>query len=431
MAKINPDRLLVGIQHARDANTSDYLHWDDVLHRKAPADLTAHEWWAGIKLSRQSMFRETPLRDPQDVPFKYTLPDLVLAHLHRLDQVIGGQITISETVTNPALRDRYVVSSLIEEAITSSQLEGASTTGKVARDMIRTGRPPRDKSEQMILNNYRAMRRILQIAKEPLTPELVLDLHRIVTEETLDDPDAAGRLQSPDDERVKVWDESGHPVVLHSPPPAHMLPDRLVAMCAFANEADEDARFLHPVLRAIILHFWLAYDHPFEDGNGRTARALFYWCMLSRGYWLAEFLSISSIIRKGRAKYDRSFLYTETDDNDLTYFALTQLRVIARAVAELRSYLERKQQEVREAERLLRADSTLNHRQIAVVSRALRDPDARFTISSHRRSHNVVYQTARTDLLDLEARRLLTRAVRGNTYVFRAADGLSDRLSAA
>jgi Fic family protein len=62
----------------------------------------------------------------------------------------------------------------------------------------------------------------------------------------------------------------------------------------------------------------LGYEHPFEDGNGRTARALFYWSMLNQGFWLTEFLTVSKILRKAPAKYARSFLYTEQDSNDLT-----------------------------------------------------------------------------------------------------------------
>ena len=87
----------------------------------------------------------------------------------------------------------------------------------------------------------------------------------------------------------------------------------------------------HHHIRAIILHFWLAYGHPFVDGNGRTARALFYWAMLHEGYWLFEFISISNILRKAPAQYGLSFLYSETDDNDLTYFIVAQTKVIRRA----------------------------------------------------------------------------------------------------
>ena len=52
---------------------------------------------------------------------------------------------------------RFLVNSLMEEAIRSSQLEGATTSRRVAKEMLRTGREPRDRSERMIANNYRAL----------------------------------------------------------------------------------------------------------------------------------------------------------------------------------------------------------------------------------------------------------------------------------
>lgn len=51
------------------------------------------------------------------------------------------------------------------------------------------------------------------------------------------------------------------------------------------------------------LHFMLGYEHPFVDGNGRVARAMFDWAMLRNGYWLFEFISVSRIIRQAPAKY--------------------------------------------------------------------------------------------------------------------------------
>jgi len=101
-----------------------------------------------------------------------------------------------------------------------------------------------------------------------------------------------------------------------------------------------------------------AYDHPFEDGNGRTARALFYWSMLRHGYRLTEFLSISSLLNRAPGRYGRAFLYTETDGLDAAYFVLNQLRIILRAIDELHAYLARKVREVRETERLLGRTST-------------------------------------------------------------------------
>lgn len=351
------------------------------------------------------------------------MPDPAHEMTHLIDRRASGEIAISEVVTSPEMRNRYLVSSLIEEAITSSQLEGASTSRAVAKEMLRSGRPPRDRSERMILNNYRAMNTVRGWKDQPLSPERVLELHRMVTDGTLDNPDAAGRLQRPDEERVRVFDRAtGEP--RHVPPPAEQLPARLEAMCRFANDQPVEG-FLHPVVRSILLHFWLAYDHPFDDGNGRTSRAIFYWSMLKHGYWLTEFLSISTILNRAPGRYSRAFLYTETDDLDTTYFILNQLKVICRAIDDLHAYLARKVREVRETERLLRR-ADLNHRQLALLSNALRHPDAEYTFRSHQTSHGVVYQSARTDLLDLERFGLLERRKVGQRFFFRPAPDLSE-----
>ncbi|WP_425153835.1 Fic family protein [Candidatus Palauibacter sp.] len=401
-----------------------YYHWDKLRHLDPPADLTTHEWWLALKFARAQLARPITLLDKTGAPFTFSMTDTVLQTIHKIDRDASGKIEISEQVTSPETRDRYIINSLIQEAIASSQLEGAVTTIERAKDMIRTGRKPTDQSEQMILNNYRAMRRVRQFARDRLTPERILELQRVVTAGTLDDPDAAGRLRRREDD-VVVSDFDGK--ILHRPPDANELEARLDRMCAFANGEDGDT-FVHPVIRAIILHFWVGYDHPFVDGNGRTARALFYWSMLSQGYWLCEYISISTLLRSQPAKYARAYLYTETDQNDLTYFVLYQLGIIRRAIEEVHVHLDRKMEEIRRVEALLRQAVVLNHRQLALLSHSLKHPNSRYSIRSHRSSHNVVYQTARTDLLDLAARGLLTRRRVGQTFYFYPEPDLDDRL---
>lgn len=151
--------------------------------------------------------------------------------------------------------------------------------------------------------------------------------------------------------------------------------------------------------------------------------------MLSDGFWLTEFLSISSILRAAPASYGRSFLYTETDENDLTYFILYQLRVVVRAIDELYKFLSRKTDEIRRTEQLVRTSIPLNHRQIAVLGHALRHPGQRYTIESHKTSHGVTYQTARTDLLDLEKKALFARVQSGRAFHFFPVDDMHDRLA--
>lgn len=417
--------LAAGIRSTIDGR---YRHWDTLRQLTPPEGLEHPEWWLGIKIARQSNRRELPLTDVDGRAFGLNLPDAAQEMLLGIDRNASGEITISELVTNTQSRRRYLVSSLIEEAITSSQLEGASTTRRVAKDMIKSGRAPRNVSERMIFNNYRAMNLVREWASDPLTPERVFRLHRVVTQGTLENADAAGRLQLPTETRVEVTDRDDGKL-LYRPPAADQLPGRLDNLCRFANVEATDA-FMHPVVRAILIHLWLACDHPFEDGNGRTARALFYWSMLSQGYWLTEFLSISRVLKRAPAKYARSFLYTQTDDLDATYFVLYQLTVVTRAIGELHEYLKRKMHEVQQAEQLLR-DTDLNHRQSALVSHALRHPDAQYTFKSHMTSHRVVYQSSRADLLDLESRGMLLRRVVGQEFRFRPVPDLHERLGVA
>jgi Fic family protein len=174
-----------------------------------------------------------------------------------------------------------------------------------------------------------------------------------------------------------------------------------------------------------MLHFWLAYDHPFVDGNGRTARALFYWSMLRSGYWLFEYVSISEVILRAPVKYGRAFLLTETDDNDLTYFLLYHLGVIRESLDTLKRFIAKRADDLRGIDSILRlAADRFNHRQRELLSHALRHPNQVYTIAGHQTRQGVVYQTARTDLLGLAEHGLLIKGESGKKLVFRPAPQL-------
>lgn len=407
-----------------------YLHWDELRHRDPPEGLDHEAWWLGVKLARQALLHPLPLVDTGGRPFHFGVPEPVLIDLHHVDQDAAGEIKSAAESATPANRDRYLLRSVIEEAITSSQLEGASTTRRVAAEMLRSGRAPKDRSEQMILNNFAAMRAIQEFKHEALTPARVLEIHRMVSERTLDDPADVGRLRQSNDIRVVDHDDG---TILHQPPDFRELPERLARVCAFANAGEEQRPFVHPVLRAILLHFMIGYDHPFADGNGRTARALFYWSLLRSGYWLAEFISISHILLKAPAQYGRAYLFVESDGGDTTYFLIHQLAAIRKAIRNLHDYLARKVKEQRGLERLLSESpelrGQLNHRQRALLTRALKHPGTGYRIEGHQQSQGVVYQTARTDLLQLVELGLLEKIKEGRAFVFVAPEDLAKRMS--
>lgn len=426
--RISPEQALRALEgRPWPAEPRGYVHWEKLRHLDAPDGLTHEEWWGLIKLGRER--RSLPLRDVDGRPFSFALPDEVLRLLHVVDQRCAGEIAMEEVVTgDKQAKRRYLVNGLMEEAIRSSQLEGATTSRRAAKELLRSGREPVDRGERMILNNYRALLFMREQMDARLTPALVCELQGILTEGTLERPDEAGRIQRPGEERVAVHDRADPMLVLHVPPPAEQLPGRLEALCAFANDDDADERFIHPVLRAVLVHFWLAYDHPFADGNGRTARALFQWYMRKHGYWLVEYLSISRILREAPAQYGRSFLLTETDGGDTTYFVLHQLEVIERAIDELYAYLKRKTAEARELERLLDGADGLNSRQLALLGDALREPGRVYTFGTHAAVHRVTHETARADLSALAERGLLERRQSGRRYRFTPAGDLARRL---
>jgi len=430
VGKLDESELGAAISAPPDTRTAmEYLHWDKLRHLKPPNGLSGEQWWLKIKLGREEELRPIPLVDADGEPFRYGLTDDMLRGMHRIDQRGGGEVAMDEVVMSERkAQQRFLVNSLIEEAIRSSQLEGATTSRRVAKELLRSGREPRDRSERMIANNYRAIQFMREEMGDELAPQAVLELHRILTDGTLDDPGMAGRLQLPGEERVAVYDRDDDGAPIHRPPPAEQLPRRLEMLCDFANEGDDGTWFIHPVVRAILLHFWLAYDHPFVDGNGRTARILFFWSMRASGYWLAEYLPISRIIRMAPSRYGRAFVETETDGGDTTYFLIHQLNVIERGIDDVYAYVERKTAEVRDVERLLKGDDDLNGRELALLTDAIRHPGALYSFDSHAASHRVTHETARSDLRRLTERGLLVRRRKGRKHIFEPAPDLPERL---
>lgn len=421
---LKQNRLKEVFKHFPTIQQEEYYHWDKLIHLRPPHGLSNREWWYILKLKRSSSSKQITLKDKENNPFYYTTVDPIPEILHEIGMNAGGRILMEDNNINPEIRDQYIVRSLMEEAITSSQIEGASTTRMVAKELIRSGRKPENLSEQMILNNYITMSKIGEFRKQTLTKELVFRIHELITRDTLADKTAAGRFRRKD-EVIEVSENDN--IVLHEPPDASELPDRMNKMCDFAN-GNDGLGFINPVIRSIILHFWLAYDHPFCDGNGRTARALFYWSMLHHEYWLFEFISISEIIRKSKRSYLKAFLYTETDYNDLTYFILYHLDVIEKAIRTIQEFIIRRTQEAKKLEMKLRSILIFNHRQRALINHALKHPRYNYTVKGHQISHKISYQTARTDLLGLVKMGLLENTKYNKTWYFTPVPDLEDKL---
>jgi len=390
-----------------------YLYWDELRYRIEDPE-RRKQFWTVIKILRQMRYEHIPFRT---LDLKYSFIPEIIRGLHTIDRYLSGTIQIH----NKAIRmeQSYIINSLMEEAISSSILEGAATTRKAAKEMLREGRKPKTHAEQMVVNNYEALQLILKKKDAPLTRELILDVQRIVTAGTIEDK-YVGKFRT--DNEVVVAD-SGTGLVYHTPPDFGEIEGFVGDFCTFANEdktpkKEAPGTFIHPVIKGILLHYLMGYYHPFNDGNGRTARTIFYWFVLSRGYWLFEYLPVSRIILKSRKNYGLAYLYTEYDESDLTYFLRYNISCIVQALDDLLKFLERKQTEQNATKAIIKKIDEINQRQADILREMMEHSDEYYSIRKIMQMYAVVYQTARTDLLDLEKRGFLIKQQRGREFLF-------------
>lgn len=400
----------------------DYPYWESFKYKvKTLTDYDAKFLWKIIKMQRRQSFSEIEISKIVGFDFRYNTNNKILEHLHHFDLYLGG-VMEGEIIPSED-KNRYLISSIMEEAIASSQLEGAATTREVAKEMLRTNRKPRNISERMILNNYQTIKRILEIKEKKLSPQFILEIHSIISKDTLEKKDNEGKFRQNDDVRVE---DATTGEVFYFPPNYTQIEGLIEDLCEFANR-DNDSSFIHPIIRGIILHFLIGYIHPFVDGNGRTARALFYWFLISKGYWLIEYLSISRIMVQSPSQYARAYLFTEYDENDLTYFIDFNLRAMELALKNLQNYIKRKIDEKQRMYKFIKNEN-FNERQADLIGTLITDSQKVLTIKEVEIKYDIVYQTARTDLMGLEAMGYLKSKSVGKKLVFYVADDFDSKI---
>lgn len=372
-----------------DSINRNYLYWDKVKYKGK--DITPEDLWGVVRLSR--FLKNKQIQFGRNT-FRYTITDYIQKSLHFFDLNIGGSLGSNIGISDTD-KTKYLISSIMEEAISSSQMEGAATTRKKAKEMLQKELKPKNKSEQMIMNNYVTIQHIIQHKNDDLTPERLLYIHSLVSKNTLDKPEEEGLFRTNDD--IYIVNHSTSEVV-HQPPSFDELPQLLDDLCKFFNEDGKD--FIHPIIKGVIIHFMIAWIHPFSDGNGRTARALFYWYMLKNGYWLTEYLSISRIIKDTKNQYEKAYLYTETDDNDLSYFITYNIKTMEKAFDALKEYINRKQKEVNQAAKFLKIPN-INDRQAQIIKLIHEDSDRVLNSKEIENRFQTSNFTARSDLKGL------------------------------
>lgn len=400
----------------------EYLPWESLKYKKwLPEGFSAEEFWQLVKAIRSNELKKTPLVDEAGQPFLWCRLDRYDEFLHQLDMAMGGLHSRADHL-GAKKQNRYYVDGLIEEAIASSQLEGAHTTRREALKIILESRDPADKHQRMIVNNHQAMQKIKhQWKDEALSVSLILDMHRLLTRDAIDNGHAG--VFRKDEDGIIVQGQDNDEIAF-IPPKMGCVARELKRFIDFAND-DLGEAFIHPVIKAIMLHFYFAWLHPFCDGNGRMARCIFYWYLLRKGYAAFAYIPLSMRIKESPKQYGRAYLYSEQDDNDLTYFIDYNIRQLQLAKKDYEAYLVgRGEQEEEEKKIEIGGDYKFNGRQQQLIRHYMKDAQARTNVSSYSKVNQVTPVTAGRDLKYLEENGLVRSEKRGRNVFYYATDKL-------
>jgi Fic family protein len=405
----------------------EYLHWKDIKYKNwIPESFKNHKeyFWGIIKFFRQDG-KATPIRDEAGNIFTWNKLNHYEKLLHEITLDMSSYLLNFSNVSD-ADRKKYQLNGITEEAIASSQLEGAHTTRKIAKQMIKEKKDPKTFGEKMIFNNFVTMKTIQEKYKdEKLSLDMLFDMHKMLTKDVIEKESEQGNFRANED-KIVIQKGDDQSIVSYVAPSIEFVKKEIKNLIAFANDELEEKDFIHPVIKAIMLHFWIGLLHPFVDGNGRLARGLFYWYLLRKGYWAFALLPISLVIKKSPSQYADAYILSEQDDNDLTYFIDYNLRKINQSIENFRKYFAQKSKENNKKEAILYNYKNLNMRQIEALKSLFENPDKPLNLTTHKNIFGITKMTAIKDLKGLLDNGFVIANKQGRNVFYRATSKLDE-----
>ncbi len=398
-----------------------YLPYDELRHR-IDDGLDHKLAWSLVKASRNRQRAKVINLGEPKTKCHYLLTPLIQKAVSEVDRnTTSASLEWMSSRIGEGAQIEYLLNDLIEdESISSSQLEGAATTTRVAKEMLKRNRKPRSEDEKMIVGNYKLMVFAWENRLKPLSLDLLREMHKVGVEGIDDDAYVPGNFRKTDD--VHVVNSDGE--IVHTPPPSQTLKARLKEIVEWANEdhdESDDISYIHPFIKAITLHFCIGYEHPFRDGNGRVARAIFYWYMFKKDFASFRYIAISVLLKKAPSKYGKSYLYTESDGMDLTYFIEHQSSVTIRAIQKFKDAYKNAAVKIERFNRWLFESGLykkLSDKQRTVFQVAKNETSIAFTIRNVEKNLGCSYNTAASVLNGLVDLDLFSKFKKGREWVY-------------
>jgi len=370
-------------------NSPRYLNKTDILYR-IKKGFNISEVWKEVQDYRKENGIKLPLLDQQGERLFVVLTEELKELIVEIDDIANKNLFENARVE---IKEEIMQDALLDEAYQSSVIEGAHTTKKQTKKMIEENIEPKDKSEKMVLNNYYALKYVMENKNKPITEKTILEIYRIVTEGTLDDEDKSIKYRVDQNEVLNQLNE-----VIYTPPLDKNIQSMMDGLIKFLYHEDEN---IHPILKALIFHYYFVYIHPFHDGNGRTARALTYMYLLQNDYTFFKYFSISSMIVDSRGSYYKSIKDSEDSESDTTYFILVYSKIIMESIKKVTGDFLRQYQKDIILDQIQTRGLSLNKRQEKAINYMLRYSKSIDINTYINKINKVSQETGRKDLNDL------------------------------
>jgi Fic family protein len=403
----------------------EYVPWEDFLWMRLPQDLSALEVWELLaELRRPSAIYWTILEEDETVGW-YSPTLHIQASLTLIERLCRRDSILHKTLT-ASVGQQYLVRARIQESIAAARFDGITLAPQQAFDMLSTGRAAKGANETLIYNTSALMENVEYYIDDPITPDLLTRLHEQVLagvdvrELDIATPRLGFLFREVEEGRLIEISER-----------------RMREICDYANGTTGDP-YDHPVIRALAIREAIRMYRLLPYVSGVVARLVFSIYALKNDLPVMAILPVSQSIlewerrqtanspHEGHAVKNRHLKHNEMD---FTPFVTIATDLLASAAEEFNSYVEQREGRDRQMLELLREDTLLNHRQRAIIARALRSPSSEFRIRPHQIAHNIAYATARADLLALESLGYLIRSQQARAFVFTVASGLEEKLA--
>lgn len=398
---------------------NNYIHWDKFKDMQIPEPDYRMDIWAKMLAERdQGFYRRLSF---PSFEINWWISNSLEAQLHKLDIGLAGGRDL-QVLLEPKHIHRHKTNALLDESITSAQLAGVTVSKKAAKEMLLKKRAPQDVNEQVCVNIYRSLQLAYARKEENLTVDLLLQLHQALTKDTIKQK-GIGLYRTNNKVDLSAVDASAG----YKPVDALYIPSVVEQLTGLYNN-DTEPYFIHPLVKACLIHYIITTARPFKDGNGRIARLLAQMYLLKKEYWVAAFISVSNVVSKFRQQYHKTFSQAQSDNNNAGYFIQFYIQSVQMAFKSLRDFALRIDKE--KIEKPVPKIPGYNERQTAILQWLKEEGTKVVTIRELRSVYGVSKETARTDLTALvEKGWIKYYHINKKTYAFVKDAGFDEQLT--